>query len=109
MKDHIKLAQEFTTWDWYNHLPTRATFLHILLLSCDEHNFYTEKKRWTTVIRSQEQTAREIGINVKMLRTCLAKLVRGGYISVETIRWGDGRAKLVRVNPNPEFYTMGEA
>jgi hypothetical protein len=105
---HILLGQNFMYWDWYSHLPTRATFIHLLLLCCDEHSIYTEKKRWTVVIHCQEKTAREIGIKTSMLRTCLAKLTRGGYISIEVIKWGDGKAKLVRVNPNPEYFTVAE-
>jgi hypothetical protein len=89
MSGWIKLHREMLNWEWYDHIPTKTLFIH-LLLSC---NHKDNKYRGTEVKRGQTLTGRkqlsiETGLSERQIRTALDNLKASNEIAVKTTSKG---------------------
>lgn len=78
----IKLHRKFTDWEWYNHLPTKVLFLHLILTA----NHKEAKWQGKTILRGQKITslsnlALEVGLSVQQIRTAISNLKSTGEIT----------------------------
>lgn len=80
----IKLHRSLLSWEWYDDPNTKILFLHLLLTV----NY--EDKQWhgMTIKRGQRvcslrKLAKETGLSVQKIRTCISKLKATGEITSE--------------------------
>lgn len=74
---YIKLHRSILDWEWYNDIPTRTLFLHLLLtvnIKDAEFQEYTIPKG--SRVCSLSKLADETGLTVKQIRGSLDKLIR---------------------------------
>ena len=72
---YIKLHRSITEWEWYDDIPTKVLFLHLLITA----NWKTKKWRGITIKRGQiltsiSQLAKQTQLSVQQVRTSLSKL-----------------------------------
>ena len=74
---YIKLHRSILSWEWYNDIPTKTLFLHLLLtVNIKDAKFqeYTIPKG--SRVCSLSKLADETGLTVKQIRGSLDKLIR---------------------------------
>lgn len=84
MEGWIKLHRRFIDWEWYNDIPTKVLFIHILIKT----NSVENKWRGMTISRGQFFTSlahmsEETGLSIKQIRGSLNKLKTTGEIRNE--------------------------
>lgn len=84
MNGWIKLHRSLITWEWYDDINVKVTFLHLLLSA----NHAPKKWRGIDIGRGQLWTsignlAKEIGLSEKQIRNSLKKLERTNEISIK--------------------------
>lgn len=99
MTGWIKLHRKIKHWEWYAHIPTRLTFIHLLL------SVNYENGSWRGVqikpgqgVFSLRKLEKEVGISIRSLRTAIKHLIETNVIIVENtnnyslitvVNWGD--------------------
>ncbi|RXG13980.1 hypothetical protein DSM03_10193 [Leeuwenhoekiella aestuarii] len=78
----IKMHRKLLEWEWYNDVPVRLTFMHLLLTANWE---YTEYKKYPIqrgqCITGTSETPKKIGISKQQFRTAISKLKSTGEIT----------------------------
>ena len=78
----IKMHRKLLDWEWYNDVPVRLTFMHLLLTANWE---YTEYKKYPIqrgqCITGTSETPKKIGISKQQFRTAISKLKSTGEIT----------------------------
>lgn len=85
MSGWIKIHRSLLDWEWYNDLPVRVTFMHLLLKANWENKEWKNHviKRGQLVIGSIK-TAEEIGITRQQFRTAIKKLENSHQINTKS-------------------------
>lgn len=85
MEGWIKLYRQFTKWEWYKDIKTKAVFLHLLLLANHEENKWQGQtvKRGQVVIGTIKM-AEELGISRQSVRTSLNRLKSTNEITIKS-------------------------
>lgn len=73
----IKLHRKMLNWEWYDDIPTKVVFIHLLLTA----NWKEGRYRGITVqpgqlFTSYEKIAKGTGLTIKQVRTAVAKLIQ---------------------------------
>ena len=81
----IKLQRKILDWEWYNDIPTKTLFIH-LLLKC---NFKDKKWRGYDIEKGQILTGRKIlsdetGLSEQQIKTALKKLQATNEITIKS-------------------------
>ena len=104
-RGYIKLFRKIAEWQWYDDLPTKVLYIHLLLKA----NW--EEKKWhgTTIKRGELKTsvghlAKECGLSEKQVRTAKEKLESTGEIIVEAT---NKYTKIIVVNYD-DYQSWGE-
>jgi len=84
MEGWIKLHRQFLDWEWYNDIPTKVLFVHLLLKanSTDNNwrgNFIKRGQFFTSLGHLSDET----GLTVKQIRGSLQKLKNTKEITIE--------------------------
>ena len=81
----IKLHRKLTEWEWYDDIPTKILFLHLLLTV----NF--EPKKWHgiqiergEVLIGRKKLAKRLRLSERQVRTALTKLKSTNEVSIKT-------------------------
>ena len=85
----IRLHRKLNDWKWYKDLPTRVTFLHLLLNA----NWKDKTENGITIKRGQIPTGslttpKEIGISRQQFRRAMSNLVATNEITTQTTTKG---------------------
>lgn len=101
----IHLHRKLVDWEWYEDLPTRALFIHLLLTV----NWQDKKWRGMTIkrgsiITSRNQLAKKVGISEQSLRTALANL----QINQEVTSKTTNRYTLISVNKYDDYQPINQ-
>jgi uncharacterized phage protein (TIGR02220 family) len=85
MQGWIKLHRGLIKWEWYDHLPTKVLFLHLLLIANHKDNNYRGKivKRGS-LLTSRDILASETGLTVRQIRTALTNLKTTNEIAIKS-------------------------
>ncbi len=72
----IKIFRKFTEWEWYDDIPTKVLFLHLLIIA----NWKAKKWHGITikrgqVVTSQNHLAEQTQLSRQQVRTSLNKLI----------------------------------
>jgi hypothetical protein len=81
----IVLHRKMLEWEWYNDIPCKVLFLHIILKA----NFKDTKWRGITIKRGQLVTGRlalaeQTGLTERQIRTALNKLKTTSNLTIKT-------------------------
>lgn len=78
----IKLYRSMLKWEWYDDINVKVLFLHLLLKA----NY--ENKKWHGIeiergcyLTTRSKLAKETGLSIQQVKTCLEKLKRTGEIT----------------------------
>jgi hypothetical protein len=84
-----KLYRKFLDWEWYDDIPTKVLFIHMLLKANHKEKTYrgTVVKRGT-FLTSYGALADETGLTIKQVRLAVQKLIDTKYIGSERTRKG---------------------
>lgn len=87
MKGWIKIYRELQEWEWYTKPEMVHLYIHLLLSA----NHTTVKWQGSTIKRGQlvtsvAQLAKNTGLSVQSVRTCLARLKSTSEITIETTK-----------------------
>lgn len=81
MQGWIKLHRKIVDWEWYDDLPTKSLFIHLLLLANHEDNmWHGQKIEKGSLITSLSSLSVQTGLSVKQVRTALNHLEKTGEI-----------------------------
>ena len=71
----IKIYRSILKWEWYDDIPAKVLFLHLLLTAnyVDWRWHWVEVKKWCR-ITSLSKLAKECGLSVQQVRTAINKL-----------------------------------
>lgn len=83
MNGYIKLHRRLIDWEWYNDLPVKCLFLHLLLTANHKEKSWQgiEIKPGQTVT-SRQSLARETSLSEQQIRTAISKLKSTGEITI---------------------------
>jgi len=89
MEGWIKLHRELLEWEWYDHIPTKTLFIHLLLKCNHKNNTYrgTEVKRGQT-LTGRKQLSVETGLTERQIRTSLSNLKSTNEIAIKSTSKG---------------------
>lgn len=82
--ENVILDRSFLEWEWYEDLPTRVVFIHILFKSMS-----TDKKRCGKVVErgslitTRDKLKNETGLSEQQVRSALENLKSTGHIKTE--------------------------
>jgi len=84
-KGFIILYRKLIDWEWYDHIPTKVLFIHLLLKA----NHTTKLWRGNEIKRGQYLTSlntlsQETGLSVKQIRASLNNLEKTGELGKQT-------------------------
>ncbi len=81
MQGWIKLHRQMIKWEWYDHIPTKVLFLHLLLKANHKDNTWRgiEVKRGQ-VITGRKNLSKETGLSERQVRTAMKNLRATGEI-----------------------------
>ena len=85
----IKLHRQLLSWQWYDDLPTRVTFIHLILtVAYRDHKYKGILIKKGTRLYGQNQLAKEIGISRQQLRRAISNLETTNDATNETSSQG---------------------
>tara|TARA_R110000803_G_scaffold43674_5_gene92975 strand:+ start:197 stop:832 length:636 start_codon:yes stop_codon:yes gene_type:complete len=88
-KGWIKLHRKLLNWQWYDDIPTRLTFIHLLLtVAYTDYKYKGLLIKKGTRIYGQDQLATEVGITRAQLRRAICNLKRTSDITNVTSSYG---------------------
>ena len=78
----IKLYEQMTNWEWFNHPPTLSLFIYLLLKA----NYKDTKLKGKVIKRGQVLTSlpkisTDVGLSIRQARTALAHLISTGEVT----------------------------
>jgi hypothetical protein len=81
----IKLFRKFKSWEWYDDIPTKTLFIHLMLSA----NFKTVNYRGDTIVRGTLITGRiklskETGLTETQIRRAMSNLQKSQEITIKT-------------------------
>lgn len=83
----IKLYRSMLKWEWYDDINVKVLFLHLLLKANYEnkkwHGIEVEKGCFLT---TRNKLAKETGLSIQQVKTCLEKLKRTGEITCKATK-----------------------
>lgn len=80
----VKLHRSILKWEWYDDLPTKTLFLHLLLTVSIEDSFWhgIEVKRGSRVT-SIPKLSKETTLSIQQVRTAISHLKATGELTVK--------------------------
>lgn len=85
MQGWIKLHRKIVDWEWYDDLPTKSLFIHLLILANHEDNMWHGKRiEKGSLVTSVASLSAQTGMSVKQVRTALSHLEKTGEIGKQT-------------------------
>ncbi len=85
MKGYIKLYRQTLEWEWYKDIPTKVTFIHLLLIANhDEKKWRGQVIKAGQLITSYNRLAQETNLTVRQVRTSIERLSASGEIEIKT-------------------------
>lgn len=85
MTGWIKIHRKMTEWEWYDDIPCRLVFIHLLITA----NY--EDSRWQgrvikrgQVVTGRHELARETGLSEQQIRTVFGKLKSTSDLTIKT-------------------------
>lgn len=85
MQGWIKLHRRIVDWEWYDDLPTKSLFIHLLILANHEDNMWHGKKiEKGSLVTSVASLSAQTGLSIKQIRTALNHLEKTGEIGKQT-------------------------
>lgn len=85
MQGWIKLHRKIVDWEWYDDLPTKALFIHLLILANHEDNMWHGKRiEKGSLVTSVASLSTQTGLSIKQVRTALNHLEKTGEIGKQT-------------------------
>ncbi len=89
MQGWIKLHRSLISWEWYDHIPSKVLFIHLLLKVNHKENSYRGKVvKKGHVLTSREVLAKETGLTERQIRTALNNLKSTNEIAIKSSRQG---------------------
>jgi hypothetical protein len=89
MQGWIKLHRGLIDWEWYDHLPTKVLFIHLLLKANHKDNSYRGKiVKKGHLLTSRELLSKETGLTERQIRTALNHLKSTNEIAIKSNRQG---------------------
>lgn len=89
MQGWIKLHRGLIEWEWYDHLPTKVLFIHLLLKANHKDNSYRGKiVKKGHLLTSRELLSKETGLTERQIRTALNHLKSTNEIAIKSSRQG---------------------
>jgi len=89
MQGWIKLHRGLIEWEWYDHLPTKVLFIHLLLKANHKDNSYRGKiVKKGHLLTSRELLSKETGLSERQVRTALNHLKSTKEIAIKSSRQG---------------------
>ena len=90
--EYIKLYRKMTEWEWYDKIPEKVVFLHLLLTA----NWKEGRFRGVTIkpgqtVTSYSKIAEETGLSYKQVRNAVQTLIRSGELK-RADSWADNWA-----------------
>ncbi len=84
-KGWISLYRKFINWKWYKNANVKSVFIHLLLnANHTEAEWKNIKVLRGQMITSREHLAKDLGLSIQQIRTCLSKLESTNEIKIET-------------------------
>jgi len=81
----IKLHRSLLEWEWYDDVPVRLTFLHLLITAnWEDEPFQGRMIKRGQCITGTLETPRKIGVSKQQFRTAIKKLKLTGEITTES-------------------------
>lgn len=81
----LKIFRKLTEWEWYNHSEMVHLFIHLLLKASPTDKVWQGIKIGRgQLITGRQKLCADTGISERTIRTCLARLVSSGEISIKT-------------------------
>lgn len=81
----IKLNRSFTEWEWYDDIPVKVLFLHLLLkVNHTETKYKGELVRAGECITGLKELSNETGLSLQEVRTALKKLEKSQDINTRS-------------------------
>ena len=79
---YIKLYRSILDWEWYDDMPTKTLFLHLLLtVSIRSNQWHGIDVERGSRISSYDVLARETKLSVRQIRTAIKKLEKTGEVA----------------------------
>ena len=103
-KGFIILYRKLIDWEWYDHIPTKVLFIHLLLKA----NHTTKLWRGNEIKRGQYLTSlntlsKETGLSVKQVRSALNNLEKTGEVGKQTTSLNT----LISITKYKDYQTKG--
>jgi hypothetical protein len=101
----IKIYRKMLNWEWYNDIPTKVLFIHLLLKANweDKKRHWIEIKRWQ-YLTSVSKLATETKLTIKQIRASIDKLKRTGEVANETTN----NYSLIKLLNYDTYQTVGQ-
>ena len=105
MEGYIKLWRTFAKWEWYDNIPVKVLFLHLLIYAN-----HTEKNwRGITIQRGQflagrKNLAKETGLSEQQIRTALKKLKSTNEITIKST----SENSIITINNYEQYQTINQ-
>ena len=85
MEGWVRIHRKMLSWQWYDDMPTKCLFLHLLLISnytqSEWHGITVERGQ---IVTSYKNLATQTGLSVQQTRLALDKLQRTKEITIKT-------------------------
>ena len=85
MEGWVRIHRKMLSWQWYDDMPTKCLFLHLLLISnytqSEWHGITVERGQ---IVTSYKNLATQTGLSVQQTRLALNKLRSTGEITIKT-------------------------
>ena len=92
---YIKLYRKLVDWEWYQHIPTKVMFVHLLVIAnWNESTFKGIKIGRGEVIRTLNNLSTETGLTIAQCRTALSHLISTKDITIKKA----GKLRVIRVS-----------
>ena len=83
-KGFIALQRKVLEWEWYNDIPTKTLFIHILLkANFKDKNWQGHLVKRGELITGRKQLSQETGLSEQQTKTALKKLQSTNEITIK--------------------------
>lgn len=80
----IKLSRDFINWEWFSDANTLSLFMYLVLsANCTPQKWHGIVIQRGQLLTNLKELQEGTGISLQSVRTCLKRLDKTGYITVE--------------------------
>ena len=102
----IKIHRSLLEWEWYDDIPTKTVWLHLLLIAnWEDKKYHGETIKAGEAVIGRKAMADQLGLSEQSIRTALKHLEETGEISVRATN----KYSVVTVNNWVKFQCCGQA